>query len=47
VLVADDALGMLLAQDRAGGMAISKREVADFASVSVDELADAAADELL
>jgi len=47
VLVADDALGMLLAQDRAGGMAISKREVADFASVSVDELADAAAEELL
>jgi len=47
VLVAEDALGMLLAQDRAGGMAISRREVAEFADLSVDELSDAAADEIL
>jgi RNase P subunit RPR2 len=47
VLVADDALDMLLAQDRAGGMAISKREVADFASVSVEQLLLAAEDEIL
>lgn len=47
VRVAPEVLPMLLQQDRAFGMAISRREVEDFADAGLVELEQAILDELL
>jgi hypothetical protein len=44
--VADGIVGTLLEQDRVHGMAISRREVEDFADADLDELAAAVDAEL-
>ncbi|HEY7823475.1 MAG TPA: hypothetical protein VIG24_11595 [Acidimicrobiia bacterium] len=46
VKVADALVPMLLQQDRPFGMAISMREVEDFADAGLDELSEAVAEEL-
>lgn len=47
VKVADEVLPSLLAQDRAGGMAVSRREVEMFASVDDDDFEASVLSELL